>query len=313
MENVLITGGAGFIGSHLVGKLLEAGHNVISVDNFELGKKENVEAYINNPCFELIEMDVTHVDEFSNLLKEKNIERVYHLAANSDIQKSARIPGVDFSNTFSTTFSVLEGMRRNGIKKLFFASTSAVYGNKSGINLNENIGGLSPISYYGGAKLASEAFISSYAYMNDMEVLIFRFPNVIGPNLTHGVIFDFIKKLQNNPKELEILGDGTQCKPYLYVLDLVDAIFEFSNRQGKGVEIYNIGVETATTVKEIADMVCNKLGLSEVEYKFTGGNVGWKGDVPAFQYDLSKIFETGWKPKHNSNESVQATLDSLNL
>ena len=313
MENIMITGGAGFIGSHLAGKLLAAGKKVVCVDNFELGKKENVEKYLDNPHFKLVELDVSNVDALSELLKQEEIERVYHLAANSDIQKSARIPGVDFTNTFSTTYAVVEGMRRNDIKKLFFASTSAVYGNKSGVNLTENIGSLSPISYYGGAKLASEAFISSYAYMNEMEVLVFRFPNVIGPNLTHGVIFDFIRKLQNNPAELEILGDGTQCKPYLYVLDLVDAIIEFSLKQGKGVEVYNIGVETATTVKEIADMVCSKLGLKNVTYKDTGGNVGWKGDVPAFQYDLSKIYATGWRPAHNSNESVQATLDSLNL
>lgn len=313
MENIMITGGAGFIGSHLAGKLLAAGKKVVCVDNFELGKKENVEKYLDNPHFKLVELDVSNVDALSELLKQEEIERVYHLAANSDIQKSARIPGVDFTNTFSTTYAVVEGMRRNDIKKLFFASTSAVYGNKSGVNLTENIGSLSPISYYGGAKLASEAFISSYAYMNEMEVLVFRFPNVIGPNLTHGVIFDFIRKLQNNPAELEILGDGTQCKPYLYVLDLVDAIVEFSLKQGKGVEVYNIGVETATTVKEIADMVCSKLGLKNVTYKYTGGNVGWKGDVPAFQYDLSKIYATGWRPAHNSNESVQATLDSLNL
>ena len=313
MENIMITGGAGFIGSHLAGKLLAAGKKVVCVDNFELGKKENVEKYLDNPHFKLVELDVSNVDALSELLKQEEIERVYHLAANSDIQKSARISGVDFTNTFSTTYAVVEGMRRNDIKKLFFASTSAVYGNKSGVNLTENIGSLSPISYYGGAKLASEAFISSYAYMNEMEVLVFRFPNVIGPNLTHGVIFDFIRKLQNNPAELEILGDGTQCKPYLYVLDLVDAIIEFSLKQGKGVEVYNIGVETATTVKEIADMVCSKLGLKNVTYKYTGGNVGWKGDVPAFQYDLSKIYATGWRPAHNSNESVQATLDSLNL
>lgn len=307
----MITGGAGFIGSHLTGALLKQGNRVICVDNFELGKRENVEKYMNNPNFELVEADVSDVDGFDKLLFENKVERIYHLAANSDIQKSARIPGVDYSNTFSTTYSVVEGMRRNGIKKLFFASTSAVYGNKAGVRLTENIGGLSPISYYGGAKLASEAFISSYAYMNDLEVLIFRFPNVIGPNLTHGVIFDFIKKLKNNPDELEILGDGTQCKPYLYVLDLVDAIVEYSLMQEKGVEIYNIGVDTATTVKEIADMVCAKMGLKDVSYRYTGGNVGWKGDVPAFQYDLSKIYATGWKPAHNSNESVQATLDSI--
>lgn len=313
MEKIMITGGAGFIGSHLAKLLLDKGHEVVCVDNFELGKKENVASLMDNPNFRLVEMDVSDVEKFSTLLGECRTERVFHLAANSDIQKSARMPGVDFTNTFSTTYSVLEGMRRNGIKKLFFASTSAVYGDKEGRNVSEDTGDLRPISYYGGAKLASEAFISSYAYMNDLEVLIFRFPNVIGPNLTHGVIFDFIRKLKVNPRELEILGDGTQCKPYLYVIDLVEAIAEYSFKQGKGVEIFNIGVDTATTVREIADMVCKRLDLENVEYKFTGGNVGWKGDVPAFQYDLSKIYATGWKAKHNSNESVQATLDSLDL
>lgn len=313
MDNILITGGAGFIGSHLSGELLKRGHRVVCVDNFELGKPENVDAYRDNVSFTLCEADASNVDRLSEIAVEYGIDRIYHLAANSDIQKSAKYPGIDFKNTFSTTYAVLETMRRNNIKKMFFASTSAVYGDKRGVNLTEDTAGLYPISYYGGAKLASEAFISSYAFMNDLDVLVFRFPNVIGPNLTHGVIFDFVRKLQNNPNELEILGDGTQCKPYLYVLDLVEAIADFSMRGNKGVEIYNIGVDTATTVRKIADMVCEKLELSDVVYKFTGGNVGWKGDVPAFQYDLSKIYATGWRPKHNSNESVKATLDSLNL
>lgn len=309
----MITGGAGFIGSHLARLLLDKGHQVVCADNFELGKKENVAALLSNPNFKLVEMDVSEADKFSELLYECKTERIFHLAANSDIQKSARMPSVDFTNTFATTYSVLDGMRRNGIKKLFFASTSAVYGDKDGKNVSEDTGDLRPISYYGGAKLVSEAFISSYAYMNDLEVLIFRFPNVLGPNLTHGVIFDFIRKLKTNPHELEILGDGTQCKPYLYVTDLVEAISEYSFMQDKGVEIFNIGVDTATTVLEIADMVCKRLGLENVRYNFTSGNVGWKGDVPTFQYDLSKIYASGWRAKHNSNESVQATLDNLDL
>lgn len=313
MENILVTGGAGFIGSHLVGELLKRGHRVVCVDNFELGSPENVSAYCGSANFSLCEADVCNVDMLSDIASEYKINRIYHLAANSDIQKSAKHPEVDFKNTFSTTYAVLEVMRKSNIKKLFFASTSAVYGNKQGANLAEDTGGLSPISYYGGGKLASEAFISSYAYMNDLDVLVFRFPNVIGPNLTHGVIFDFVRKLRNNPQELEILGDGTQCKPYLYVLDLVEAIIDFSFKKYHGVEIYNIGVDTATTVKEIADMVCEKMNLNNVNYKFTGGNVGWKGDVPAFQYDLSKIYMTGWKPRHSSNESVKATLNSLDL
>lgn len=313
MENILITGGAGFIGAHLSKKLLDDGHKVVAADDFTLGSRENVSECLSDSNFTLIEQDVTEIDKLTEIIEKNNIERIYHLAANSDIQKSAAYPGIDYDKTFNTTYSVVEAMRRTGCKKLFFASTSAVYGEKTGVDISEDIGGLSPISYYGAAKLASEAFISAYSYMNDFETLIFRFPNVIGPGLTHGVIFDFINKLKKNPKELEILGNGTQCKPYLYVMDLVDAINEFSHKNYSGVEIFNIGVDTATTVTEIADMVCERMGLSDVKYRYTGGNVGWKGDVPAFQYDLSKIYATGWRPAHNSNESVKDTLAHVKI
>ena len=311
MENILVTGGAGFIGSHLARRLLSDGHKVVVADDFTLGSREKIVSCFTESGFTLAELDVAETDRLEELMSEHRISYVYHLAANSDIKKSEGNPMIDYDKTFQTTYSVLEAIRRTGCKKMFFASTSAVYGDKPGTRLAENTGGLAPVSYYGGAKLASEAFISAYAQMNDFEVLVFRFPNVIGPGLTHGVIFDFIEKLRNNPGELEILGDGTQCKPYLYVLDLVDAIVSFSRKRREKVEIFNIGVDTATTVNEIADMVCGHLGLSDVSYRYTGGSVGWKGDVPAFQYDLSKIYEAGWRPAHNSNESVKATLDSL--
>lgn len=306
--NILITGGAGFIGSNLTGKLLEQGHDIVCVDDFTLGNEQNVHEFMSSDRYKLIKADAADVDGLEEIMRENRIEFVFHLAANSDIQKSAKNPGIDFAKTFSTTYSVLESMRRCGVKKMFFASTSAVYGEKMGVNLKEDIGGLAPISYYGGAKLASEAFISSYAYMNDFDVMVFRFPNVIGPGLTHGVIFDFIRKLQDNPHELEILGDGTQNKPYIYVEDLVEAIIRFSFAGEKGVNIYNMGVEGSTSVKKIADFVCEAMGLENVVYKFTGGNRGWKGDVPAFQYDLSKIHAKGWKAAHNSDESVKETL-----
>lgn len=306
--DILITGGAGFIGSNLTEKLLKMGHNVVCVDDFTLGSEENVKELLKYKHYKLIEADAADTDRLEQIMRKNETDYVFHLAANSDIQKSAKNPGIDFSKTFSTTYSVLESMRRCGVKKMFFASTSAVYGEKTGIALKEDIGGLSPISYYGGAKLASEAFISSYAYMNDLDVMVFRFPNVIGPGLTHGVIFDFIRKLRENPHELEILGDGTQNKPYIYVEDLVDAIIKFSFAGEKGVNIYNMGVEGSTSVKKIADLVCEAMGLENVEYKFTGGNRGWKGDVPAFQYDLSKIHAKGWRAAHNSDESVQETL-----
>lgn len=311
--NALVTGGAGFIGGHLIDSLLKLGHNVVCVDNFELGNREIIDRLKDNCNFEFYEADASDIDAMDGIMGRHNIEQVFHLAANSDIQKSAKDPAIDLKNTFSTTATVLEGMRRNNIKKLFFSSTSAVYGDRHGVSLNETIGELAPISYYGGAKLASEAFISSYAYMNDFDVTIFRFPNVIGPRLTHGVIFDFVKKLQANPKELEILGDGTQNKPYIYVLDLVNMIIDVSMSGERGVEIYNIGVETSTSVKRIADLVCAAMKLENVNYKFSGGNIGWKGDVPSFQYDLSKIHERGYRAELTSDEAVEATLHNLHF
>ena len=308
----LVTGGAGFIGTHLVRELLNRGIEVVCVDNFTLGNRENVDCFLENPNYKFYNLNIEETEKFCETLKDERIDIVYHLAANSDIQKGGRMPSVDFNDTFMTTYSTLEFMRKNEFKKLFFASTSAIYGDKKEL-LTETLGGLSPISYYGGAKYASEGFISSYTFMNDLNTVIFRFPNVIGPNLTHGVIYDFVRKLQNNPNELEILGDGHQTKPYLYVLDLVDAILQFTldKEMKQGVEIYNAGVETATSVTTIANIVCEVLGYNNVKYNYTGGIGGWKGDVPKFQYDLTKIHNAGWSAQHTSDESVRETVEYI--
>ena len=193
----LVTGGAGFIGSHLVRKLLEEGNEVIVVDNFTLGSQERIDEFMNNSKFKFYKLDIDDTEKFCDELRDEKIDIVYHLAANSDIQKGGKNPEVDYNDTFMTTRGVLELMRRNNIKNLFFSSTSAIYGDEHEKLLNEDLGGLKPISYYGGAKYASENFISSYTYMNDFNTMIFRFPNVIGPNLTHGVVYDFAKKLKN--------------------------------------------------------------------------------------------------------------------
>lgn len=304
----LVTGGAGFIGTHLVERLLKEGNKVICVDNFTLGKRENVDKFIDNENYKFYKIDINDTETFCETLKDEEIDIVYHLAANSDIQKGGKNPSVDYNDTFMTTYGVLELMRRKEIKNLFFSSTSAIYGNEMDKMLTEDLGGLLPISYYGGAKFASENFISSYSYMNDLNTMVFRFPNVIGPNLTHGVIFDFVKKLKNNPNELEILGDGTQTKPYIYVLDLIDCIMYMTKEISKGVSIYNVGVETATSVTRIADIVCEVLGYENVKYNYTGGNVGWKGDVPKFQYDLTKIHSAGWRATHTSDDAVRETV-----
>lgn len=311
MRKVLVTGGAGFIGTHLVRRLLEQGDQVIVVDNFTLGKQENVDEFVDNPNYKFYNINIEETELFCEKLADEVIDIVYHLAANSDIQKGGKNPQVDFDNTFKTTFSVLELMRRNNIKNLFFSSTSAIYGDRKGTLIKEDDGLLQPISYYGGAKYASEAFISSYTFMNELHSMVFRFPNVIGPNLTHGVIYDFNKKLTANPTELEILGDGTQTKPYIYVLDLVDVIIKMTDSISEGVSIYNIGAEGATSVTKIADIVCEELGLKDVKYNYTGGNVGWKGDVPKFQYDLTKIHNEGWEAKYSSDEAVRETVKKL--
>ena len=161
---------------------------------------------------------------------------------------------------------------------------------------------------YGAAKLGSEALVSAFSYMNDMDALVFRFPNVIGPRLTHGVVFDFIHRLEQDGKNLRILGDGRQTKPYIHVTDLVRAIMQFKDTGEHGVSLYNVGVEGATSVTAIADIVCEEMGLENVAYHYTGGEGGWKGDVPRFRYCIDKIHRAGWKARHTSDEAVQETV-----
>lgn len=306
--NILVAGGAGFIGSHLCDALLSKNNTVIVADKLIMGSK-NIEHLSQNTSFKFYEMELANQDNVDKLFKDNKIDIVYHMAANSDIQKSANDTSIDFNDTLLTTRVLLESMRKNNVKNIFFASTSAVYGEMPDIVLNEETGGLKPVSYYGGAKLASEALISSYVSMCDMNAVIFRFPNVIGPRLTHGVVYDFVKKLRNNPKELEILGDGTQCKPYIYVTDLVNAIVKLTEQFEPGVDVFNISVMSeGTSVTHIAEIVVDVLGLSDVEFKYTGGDRGWKGDVPRFKYDISKVLATGWKPEYTSDEAVRKAV-----
>ena len=308
---VLVAGGAGFIGSNLIDLLLEKGHTVVCVDNYFIGTKENITHLSGNPNFKMYEYDLCDFEKLSKIFDEEKFDYVFHLAANSDIQAIEKNPSIEYKNTYTTTFNILECMRLHDVKKLFFASTSAVYGEKTDELLSETTADLRPVSYYGAAKLGGEALISAFSYMNDFEVLMFRFPNVLGPRLTHGVVFDFIGHLKKDPTQLKILGDGTQCKPYIFVTDLLDAIVHFMETGKKGVTLYNLGVEGTTTVTRVADIICEKMELKNVKYNYTGGKVGWKGDVPRFQYDLSKIHATGWKAKYNSDEAVAKTVEEV--
>lgn len=307
---VLVAGGAGFIGSHLIDALLKEGHEIICIDNFFNGIRDNIAHLENNAQFTLYEQDLCDLEKLEQVFEKEKIEFVFHLAANSDIQASAKKPQVEYLNTYSTTFNILECMRKFQVKKLFFSSTSAVYGEKYGEQVSETTP-LQPISYYGAAKLGSEGMISAYSYMNQMSVLMFRFPNVIGPRLTHGVVYDFVHKLKANPKELTILGDGKQCKPFIFVLDLVDAIMRFKDELCEGITLYNIGTGTQSTVTGIAQIVCEKMGLSDVTFQYTGGRSGWRGDVPIFSYNLDKINKTGWRAQWSSDQAVALTVEAI--
>lgn len=308
--NALVVGGAGFIGSHLCERLISDGHRVCCVDNFSLGNKKQVAGFIDSPFFSLEEIDATDSNALDSVFESFKPDYVYHLAANSDIQASAKNPEVEYRNTYTTTFCILNTMRKYDVKKLIFSSTSAVYGDKRDEVLDENTPNLSPISYYGAAKLGSEALISAFSYMNDISSLVFRFPNVIGPRLTHGVIHDFIGRLKKDSTSLCILGDGHQTKPYIYVTDLVEAIVQFMDVP-KGVTLYNVGVEGATSVTRIADIICEEMGLKDVAYQYTGGEGGWKGDVPKFQYCIDKIHNAGWEAKYPSDEAVRMTVKDV--
>lgn len=310
MKNVMVIGGAGFIGSHLCDALLERGHQVVCVDNLMRGTTNNLIKSNKSERFFFYEKDATETAEMEGLMKGHEIDYVFHLAANSDIQASAKDPDVEFHCTLSTTWSILSAMRKTGVKKLFFASTSAVYGEQCDTLLSESTTLLQPVSYYGAAKMASEAMIHAFAHMNDMDVCVFRFPNVIGPRLTHGVIFDFIHKLEANPGRLDVLGNGTQSKPYLHVADLVRGILQQCEAV-KGVEIFNLGVESETSVSRIAEIVRSEMQLPDAEICYGSSNIGWKGDVPHFQFCLDKIYQTGWRASMSSDDAVVATVKEV--
>lgn len=308
---VLVAGGAGFIGSNLVDSLLAEGNEVVCIDNYFIGTKANIAHLKNHPHFKVYGQDLGDLDALKKVFAEERFEFVFHMAANSDIQASAKSPIVEYKNTYTTTFNVLECMRIYNVKRLFFCSTSAVYGDAMGVEVDENYAPMRPISYYGACKLGCEGLISAFSYMNGFHSLIFRFPNVIGPRLTHGVIFDFVKKLRANPSELEILGDGNQRKPYIHVNDLVQCIMSCKNDLPEGITLYNVGDDTASSVNEIADIVVDVMGLKDVKFKYTGGRGGWKGDVPVFNYNLNKIHATGWKASMTSNEAVRRTVEAV--
>ena len=304
--NILLTGGAGFIGSHLCDELVGLGHRVTAIDNLLLGREENIAHLLSRPDFRFVKGDVLDAPLLERVFAEGRFDAVFHLAANSDIQKGGKDPAVDCELTFLTTFRVLQSMRAHGTGQLVFASTSAIYGETADL-LTESYGPLLPVSSYGAGKLASEAFISAFSASYGIQAWITRFPNVVGERFTHGVIYDFVSKLRRNPDTLEVLGNGEQIKPYMYVKDLVAGIVYVWKNSSDRLNIYNLGVASRTRVAEIAQMVIEELGLN-ARITYTGGDRGWVGDVPEFKYDLSKIHQLGWQAQYTSNEAVRLAI-----
>jgi len=305
MSKILVTGGAGFIGSHLCEELIKE-HGVIVIDNLSMGN--NISFLMGNPNLTLINTDiVSHYGEFRAVFKKHKFDTVFHFASNSDISNSD--PIIDIDNTLRTTLRTLELCREFKVKELVFASSSAIYGETKDL-IMEDYGPLQPISHYGAAKLASEAFIGSYAKNFGIKSWVFRFPNVIGGRATHGVLFDLIKKIKLNKRELVVLGDGEQNKPYIHVKELVDAILFVWKNANKQINVYNISGIGRTTVKDIAKMIVEKSGTN-TKIRYTGGSVGWVGDCPQYMYHIEKLIHLGWEPKTESNQAIKIAIDEI--
>jgi UDP-glucose 4-epimerase len=298
----IVTGGAGFIGSYVVERLLREGYEVTVIDNMSSGRKELLK-----------DLNVTIVEEdlLSGNVTEhfEGADEVYHFAANPDVKIGNTDTTVHFEQNLVVTHRVLEASRKAGVKKFVFASSSTVYGETDAIPTPED-SRTEPISMYGASKLACESLISSYAHSFGMKAYVFRFANVIGGRSTHGVIFDFVRKLRENPGELEILGDGTQNKSYVYIDDCVDAVMTVMGKSERVFQVFNVGSEDQTDVKTLASIVSREMGISP-KFRFTGGDRGWKGDVPKMMLDIGKIKALGWSPKHNSSGAVRETAKSL--
>ena len=305
----LVTGGAGFIGSHLVDRLMEGKNDVTVFDNLSSGRKEFIKHHLNEDSFEFIQADLLDLEAVKEAMKGH--DSIFHLAANPEAMLGIEDTQLDLKQETIATYNVLESMRINKIKKIVFSSSGTIYGETPVIPLSEDYGPVLPISLYGAGKVASEGLISAFCSIFDMQAWIFRFANIVGERGTHGVIFDFINKLKKNPRELEILGDGTQEKPYLYVKDCVEGILFGLENSNERVNVFTLGCDSSTDVTTIANMVVEEMDLKNVRFKYTGGDRGWPGDVPQVRFNCERINKLGWAARHTSNEAVRLAVKVL--
>jgi len=313
---IVVTGGAGFVGSHLVDKLRTQGNHIIVIDNLSSGRTENLSQWFGDPMFDFVRADLKEPANWTDVFKD--IDAVYHYAANPEVRVSVTNPEIHYRENLESTFNVLEACRRKSVPLLAFASTSTVYGEPKVMPTPEDYMPLEPINIYGAVKLACEVLIQTYTRLYPMRSVVLRYANIIGPRSTHGVISDFISKLKADRDQLEILGDGTQTKSYLYIEDAIEATLRIGRlfeREEGSYDVYNVGSEDQANVKEIADDVVCGMGLENVEYVFRPATIdgrGWPGDAKTMFLDISKIKNrTGWRPKHSSRQAVARTVREL--
>lgn len=304
-----MVGGAGFIGSNVVSRLLAYGDATVRVyDNLSSGTRDRLAHLAVGERLEFVLGDAKDVEALSHAAVGADV--AFHFAANPDIAAAAMRPDIDFWEGTLLTQNVLEACRRAGVPRLVYASGSGVYGDLGELEVAEDHGPLQPISTYGASKLGCEALIAAYCHMFGLSGTAFRFANVVGPRQTHGVTFDFVRKLLAHPLELEILGDGTQSKSYINVEDVIDAMLLIASQGRPGFEVFNVGTDEYITVSEIADLVAETLGVSGVRHRYTGGTRGWKGDVPIVRFSSERIRARGWQNAHSTRDALIASIQA---
>jgi len=304
----VVTGGAGFIGSHLVDALVARGDEVTVIDNLSTGNLRHIARHLDSGAARFVGKDLLG-EGWQDAVQ--GADRVYHLAADPDVRASAGNPSTVYAQNVTATVSVLEAMREAGCGEVVFTSTSTVYGEADLIPTPEEYPGMQPISIYGSTKLACEAMISGYAHTYGWRSWVFRFANIIGERSNHGVIYDFIQKLRANPRELEILGDGRQQKSYCSVSACVDAVLFAVSRTNEPFSCFNIGTEDWIAVTAIASIVTAEMGLRGVSFRYTGGDRGWVGDVPRMLLSVEKLKSLGWRPGMTSEAAVREAARAL--
>jgi UDP-glucose 4-epimerase len=305
----LVTGGAGFIGSHIVDRLIAEGNEVTIYDNFSSGRLEFIEHHLGQKTFKYVMADLLDLESIKKAVGGHDV--VFHLSANPDARWGIENTRLDLEQETLATYNLLESMRLAKVNKIVLASSGTIYGETPVIPLTEDYGPVLPISLYGAGKVACEGLISAFCHTFGMQAWIFRFANVVGGRTTHGVIFDFINKLKKDPHTLEVLGDGTQCKPYLHVKECVGGILFGLAHASDKVNVFNLGCDTATDVKTIAQMLVAEMGLKDVKFNYTGGDRGWPGDVPQVRFNVAKINGLGWHAGFNSDEAVRQAIKDI--